>query len=35
MALSNTPAEAYSIFERSGMDLLVLENHIVEKAERR
>jgi carbamoyltransferase len=28
----NTPAEAYSTFERSGMDMLVLGNHIVEKS---
>lgn len=31
----NTPAEAYGTFERSGMDMLVLENHLVEKEEAR
>jgi carbamoyltransferase len=31
----NTPAEAYRTFERSGMDMLVLENHLVEKEEGR
>jgi carbamoyltransferase len=27
----NTPAEAYSTFSRSGIDMLVLGNHIIEK----
>jgi carbamoyltransferase len=27
----NTPAEAYSTFSRSGMDMLVLGNHLIEK----
>jgi len=27
----NTPAEAFSTFSRSGMDVLVLGNHVIEK----
>jgi carbamoyltransferase len=27
----NTPAEAFSTFSRSGMDVLVLGQHIIEK----
>jgi carbamoyltransferase len=27
----NTPAEAFSTFSRSGMDALILGNHIIEK----